>query len=80
MGEEWRSDIRRKGETPEEKKARKAAVKLGRKDARAAKKVGMRERTHHIIHRVYIVYWCSPRHPQHVCSVPVLAASSTTYM
>ena len=38
MGEEWRQNIRRKGETPEEKKARKAAVKLGRKDARAAKK------------------------------------------
>jgi protein LTV1 len=38
FGEDWRSNIRRKGETPEEKKARKAAVKLGRKDARAAKK------------------------------------------
>lgn len=38
MGEEWRQNISRKGETPEEKKARKAAVKLGRKDARAAKK------------------------------------------
>jgi len=36
--EEWRSNIRRKGETPEEKKARKAAVKAGRRDARAAKK------------------------------------------
>ena len=38
LGEEWRSNIRRKGETPEEKKARKAAVKAGRRDARAAKK------------------------------------------
>jgi protein LTV1 len=38
IGEEWRSNIRRKGETPEEKKARKAAVKAGRRDARAAKK------------------------------------------
>ena len=38
MGEEWRQNIRRKGETPEEKKARKAAVKAGRKEARAAKK------------------------------------------
>ena len=38
LGEEWRSNIRRKGETPEEKKMRKAAVKLGRRDARAAKK------------------------------------------
>ena len=38
VGEEWRSNIRRKGETPEEKKARKAAVKAGRRDARAAKK------------------------------------------
>ena len=37
-GEEWRSNIRRKGETAEEKKARKAAVKLGRREARAAKK------------------------------------------
>ena len=37
-GEEWRQNIRRKGETPEEKKARKAAVKAGRRDARAAKK------------------------------------------
>ena len=30
--------MRAKGETPEEKKARKAAVKAGRRDARAAKK------------------------------------------
>lgn len=37
-GEAWRSNIRRKGETPEEKRARKAAVKQGRRDARAAKK------------------------------------------
>ena len=37
-GEAWRSNIRRKGETPEEKRARKAAVKAGRRDARAAKK------------------------------------------
>jgi protein LTV1 len=37
-GEEWRSNIRRRGETPEEKKARKASVKAGRRDARAAKK------------------------------------------
>ena len=36
--DEWRSNIRRKGETPEEKKLRKAAVKAGRRDARAAKK------------------------------------------
>ena len=38
MDEEWRSNTRRKGETTEEKKARKAAVKAGRRDARAAKK------------------------------------------
>ena len=38
FGEEWRQNIRRKGETPEEKRARKAAVKAGRRDARAAKK------------------------------------------
>ena len=37
LGEEWRSNIRRKGETPREE-GRKAAVKAGRRDARAAKK------------------------------------------
>ena len=35
---DWRADIRRKGETPEEKRARKAAVKEGRREARADKK------------------------------------------
>jgi len=37
-GHDWRADIRRKGETAEEKRARKAAVKEGRREARAAKK------------------------------------------
>ena len=37
-GEAWRSNIRRRGESAEEKRARKAAVKQGRRDARAAKK------------------------------------------
>ena len=35
---DWRADIRRKGETAEEKRARKAAVKEGRREARGAKK------------------------------------------
>jgi protein LTV1 len=35
---DWRSNTRRKGETAEEKRARKAAVKEGRRDARASKK------------------------------------------
>jgi protein LTV1 len=34
----WRAQTRRKGETPEEKHARKAAVKEGRREARATKK------------------------------------------
>ncbi len=35
---DWRGNTRRKGETAEEKRARKAAVKEGRREARAAKK------------------------------------------
>ena len=38
QSEIWRTDIGRKGETPEEKKIRKLRVKAGRRDARAAKK------------------------------------------
>lgn len=38
VDDEWRSNITRRGETAEEKKARKAAVKEGRRAARAAKK------------------------------------------
>mmetsp|Transcript_13316 Transcript_13316/g.43850 ORF Transcript_13316/g.43850 Transcript_13316/m.43850 type:complete len:572 (+) Transcript_13316:3-1718(+) len=38
LSERWRSDIRRKGLTPEEKRARKAEVKAGRRLARAEKK------------------------------------------
>ena len=34
----WRAQIRRRGETAEEKHARKAAVKEGRREARATKK------------------------------------------
>ena len=37
-GAAWRADTRRKGETAEEKRARKAAVKEGRREARAQKK------------------------------------------
>jgi protein LTV1 len=37
-GAAWRADTRRKGETAEEKRARKAAVKEGRREARATKK------------------------------------------
>ena len=37
-GAEWRCETRRKGETAEEKRARKAAVKEGRREARAQKK------------------------------------------
>ena len=38
MGGALLAALRAKGETPEEKRARKAAVKQGRRDARAAKK------------------------------------------
>jgi protein LTV1 len=38
LGAAWRAQTRRKGESAEEKKARKAAVKEGRREARANKK------------------------------------------